>query len=340
MLKDFARKAWLPAAAAMLLAGQMAPASAQQFPATTTVGVLPELHQDWQSGNVSRECIDNLGYEFGIKANADELDLLNGGLGIFCDGANDRCDFADEFATTISQLNDGDFIDWTSTPLPLGAVVVKGGKNGANVFEYDPSAFNDTGLYAPCNSNDRFDGDGILIARAGQCLPGDEVGGKDGVAGISHVSFCWNESDIDGKCWEGETAWAVGEDFNTSGGSWAMYVPYDGAAKQVHLRAGGGDGEGEIVGTVLFVPDGDGVLITINLDNGVIFYHEAASEDADGEHNIKIQGYDNPPRGNPKIGRFDGKSEVIGESTGSVLMEYYNYYAVHVDVAIQVDCEE
>ena len=209
----------------------------------------------------------------------------------------------------------------------MGAVVVKGGVNGANLFEYVPSAKADTGLYAPCNTTD------------GLCAS------EDFPQAISFVAFCWNQSDIDGKCWEGETAWAVGTDFNfnTRGGSWAMYVPYSGSPLVVDLRAGGGDGEGEIVGTVRFERDPidpDDVLITVTLRDGVIFYHEAASEDADGEHNIKIQGYNSPPSGNPKIGRFEGKSMVIGESTGSVTMPYFQFFAVHVDVAIQVDCEE
>jgi hypothetical protein len=62
----------------------------------------------------------------------------------------------------------GTYVAWTSS-FPIGAVVVKG-SNDANVYEYDPASLGDSGLAAPLNAS-------------------------GGPAGLSNLTFCWNENE-------------------------------------------------------------------------------------------------------------------------------------------------
>ena len=59
--------------------------------------------------------------------------------------------------------SDVSYFDWTST-LGINCIIVKGGDD-SNVYQYDPAAFGDTGLYTPIN-------DGGNLAQ------------------ISHIEFC------------------------------------------------------------------------------------------------------------------------------------------------------
>jgi hypothetical protein len=65
-------------------------------------------------------------------------------------------------------VTSGTYVAWTST-FPIGAVVVKG-SNDANVYEYDPASLGDSGLAAPLNAS-------------------------GGPAGLSNLTFCWNENE-------------------------------------------------------------------------------------------------------------------------------------------------
>lgn len=64
------------------------------------------------------------------------------------------------------EVTDGIYVDWTST-FGIGAVIVKG-SDAANVYEYDPASFGDSGLAAPLNAS-------------------------GGPAGLSNLTFCWDE---------------------------------------------------------------------------------------------------------------------------------------------------
>jgi hypothetical protein len=281
-------------------------------PATTTLGVVPDYCAPWQSGDAGQECVVNLGYDFGLKL--DGWGSGNRDDSGACDGQG-SCELAPEFNNAITITNnDGTYFDWSSSPFALGAVVVKGGQN-ANVFTYAPPASADTDLYAPLNVN------------------------NSGPYDVSHGSFCWNMGDND-QCYQDETAWAVGNDYNANGkGNWAMYVPYTlGETKTVVLRADGGDGVGIDAGTATFEPSGTEVKITINLDNSFIFYYDLNDDEED--NNLKVQDYDTAPKGNVKTGRFASKTFIpVGSTTGSILVAANNYYGVHLDLAYLVPCE-
>lgn len=130
-------------------------------------------------------------------------------------------------------------------------------------------------------------------------------------------------------CYEDEGAWSEGERY-TMRGNWATYTPYEGAENTVILFAG----QTTEAGTVHFSEElGGEVVITITLDEGFLFY-----EDPD-EENVKIQGYETAPAGNPSPGRFVNKSNAT-ESPYSVTVETANFFGIHVDVMREVPCPE
>ncbi len=287
----------------------------------TGLGVVPELCTGLR-GDAGQQCVVSLGYDFGLKV--DDWDQnTDGGFSGACDD-HGSCELADEFNTTITITgNDGYNFDWDSFPFNIDAVAVKGGTE-SNLFSYDPSSSSDTDLYAPLNSNN----------------------GK--MRGVSHAAFCWNKSDNPDSCYEEETAWAVGTGYNSRRGNWAMFVDYqacddlDGVRDgncTTRLRADGGDGIGIDVGTAMFRPAGPGeVELRISLEGGAIFYYDLADEELD--NNLKVQDYASPPKGNPKIGRFDYKiSEPIGSTAARLILPANNYYGVHLDVAVLAPCD-
>jgi len=69
----------------------------------------------------------------------------------------------------VRDTEDGQVFDWDSN-IGVDAVIVKGGPN-ANVYLYDPESMGDTGLHAP-------------VSPSGQW------------AGLSHISFCYDEDDV------------------------------------------------------------------------------------------------------------------------------------------------
>jgi hypothetical protein len=93
-------------------------------------------------------CAD-LGYGFGFKIN----EAPNGKFyftsthGELTSGAPE-----DPNNYVIVSNSDGVFFDWTSS-LGIDAVIVKGGKEGANLYEYDPEATGDEGLTTPTSQD-------------------------------------------------------------------------------------------------------------------------------------------------------------------------------------------
>jgi len=88
------------------------------------------------------------------------------------------------------------------------------------------------------------------------------------------------------------------------------------------------------VGIVTIAPEGGGmVTISIHLTGGTIFYYDVADQYHD--NNIKIQDYEDPPHGNPKVGKFDYKACVGPTGTSyTMIVPQNNYYGIHLDVAV------
>ena len=281
-------------------------------PPTTTVGVIPERCDGWTTGDAGQECVVNLGYDFGLKIDDWDGSIIGDYTGCYDGQGDDTCD--PEFINTITITdNNGIYFDWMSA-YPLRAVVVKGGPD-ANVFTYagpfDPSSgvVADTDLYAPLNANN-----GNPFA-------------------VSHASFCWNQTDIDGdeRCFQDETGWAVGLPY---GRNWAMYVC------TTDIRAGGGNGVGLDAGYATLVSDGVGeVEITINLENTFIFYYDLNDDEEDD--NLKVQDYASAPGPrDARPGRFDWKTFIpVGSTAGSIVVPLNNFYGIHLDLAYEVPCQ-
>jgi hypothetical protein len=125
--------------------------------------VQPILVDPWQSGPAATECAaatayTGVTYTYGYKIDGWDAGDKNGDY---------TATFGDGHSNTITIENsDGTYFDWSASPNPIGAVIVKGG-NAAHIFAYDPQANSDTGLYSP-----------------------DTSGG--GPAAVSHATFCWN----------------------------------------------------------------------------------------------------------------------------------------------------
>lgn len=165
----------------------------------------------------------------------------------------------------------------------------------------------------------QYGDDGEIIAD--QTAYGGEITKPRKGSWYGNLAYVWccNGGDEDELCWEGETAWADGARYMTSG-NWAMYVNYDGTAKTVDLMAG----QHHLAGTVYFsAPDGGFVTITITLNDGWRF--------ALVEENVKIQDYAVAPSGNPNPGGFAHKGTASGQLF-TISVPVNNFYGVHVDV--------
>lgn len=229
-----------------------------------------------------------------------------------------------ECANSISVNTDGTLVDWISTA-PVGAAIIKGGP-AANTYVYEPQVTLDTGLASPPVSSGDF-------------------------AELSNIGgFCWNPDEGgEEECFQDETAWAANDNEPgslryTDRGNWATYVEYS-AGKEVTLFAG----QHINVGTVTFsAPDGNIVTITINLSGNWVFgiNYELDEDgnlklDEDGnpirDDNIKVQDYADAPSGNPAPGLFMWKKVGNGQ-VGEIEVPLNNFYGVHVDVALPVEC--
>jgi hypothetical protein len=133
--------------------------------------------------------------------------------------------------------------------------------------------------------------------------------------------------DVYVQCLKGETAWAANGDvplelpYNAlTGGNWATYVEY--AAKTTTLFAG----QHIPVGKVTFSAAVDGT-ITIKIDvSEPGWSFQGVSE------NVKIEGYAEPPSGNPQVGQFTYKYTALVSPFTTPAIPLYDYYGVHVNV--------
>ena len=135
------------------------------------------------------------------------------------------------------------------------------------------------------------------------------------------------------ECWQEETAWSDGDGY-LGAYNWATYTTYECTDLEVILFAG----QDMDAGTVIFSDPVDGIVtITIELNDGWRFL--------DDDENLKIQGYDAPPMGNPSPGKFDYKFYAVGGDPFSVDVpvdcnDGMYYYGVRVDVEWSYDCNE
>lgn len=280
--------------------------------------VTPIAYDNWEHKDAAHICVTELGFDWGMKIEAwgGDRDMNGPYTGAYDSQGMLHEDF--ENVITLSKATRLSF-DWASDPFAIGAVVVQGGPRD-NIFIYDPAVYEDTGLYP----------DGDL----------EDKGKKET---ISHLNFCWNQTGEDDDdddddpepiCYQEETAWAAGLPY-VEQGNWAMYVPFYGAELTVDLVAG----QNMDAGTVTFSDPVNGlVTITVNLENGFVFYYDLADEEEDD--NLKVQDYaEVPPAENPAIGLFDWKTFIPGGSTtGSIIVPANNYYGVHVDLAYEIAC--
>lgn len=146
---------------------------------------------------------------------------------------------------------------------------------------------------------------------------------------VAHTICCGGTPAQMPGCWKDETAWAKGQPYNPGkGGNWAMYVSYPGNTLSVDLIAG----QYMVAGTVTLAPASNSeVVITVELDSGWRF--------APVVDNLKVQGYDSPPSGNPSPGQFAHKKYCDpGSGTCSITVPVKNYYGIHVDVEKAISC--
>lgn len=127
-----------------------------------------------------------------------------------------------------------------------------------------------------------------------------------------------------------ETAWAKDKnnlEYNPGqGGNWATYIQYEGTKMTATLYAG----QHNEAGTVTLEPDGDKVKITFNIaTESPENEGEWVLNKDNGNELIKIQGYNDAPSGNPAPGQF--KTYKGTETT--IVVDKYNYYGIHLDMA-------
>lgn len=228
-----------------------------------------------------------------------------------------------ECANTINvEVIENTYVNWTATN-SIGAVIVKGGNN-ANTYVYDPQVNTDTGLASPINASSN-------------------------PANLSNIGgFCWNPS-FNNECFDDETAWAANSSSKSgtlkyiNRGNWATYVAYQ-PNKVVTLFAG----QTIPVGNVTFIPEISTVKIVIELSGDWIFGINYEL-DINGnividdmgypirDDNVKVQDYDIAPSGNPAPGLFAWKSVGINQYA-EITVPVNNFYGIHVDVALPVEC--
>jgi hypothetical protein len=144
--------------------------------AALAASVAPVVYTNWTSGNAAAECaqIGTYAYAYKVDAAAPNGSWTHEGQTITISGSN------------------GYTFDWSVSPNPLGAVIVKAG-TGALVYFYS-GAYSDTNLWAYENKE------------------------------ISHVTFCWNLKPYEGE-WCSPGYWRQPQHMD----SWAAtgYSPTD-----------------------------------------------------------------------------------------------------------------
>ncbi|MDO9140473.1 MAG: hypothetical protein Q7U38_09130 [Methylobacter sp.] len=138
--------------------------------------------------------------------------------------------------------------------------------------------------------------------------------------GVYNV-VCTPPTEDDQACYsyKGETAWADGSRY-VNPGNWATYTAYV-AGTTVDLFAG----QTLDAGSVTFSAVNNGkVTITIDIAAGWRFAPVA--------ENVKIQGYNEAPSGNPAPGNFTTHKAQASGASYTVDVDAFNFYGVHVDV--------
>lgn len=126
-----------------------------------------------------------------------------------------------------------------------------------------------------------------------------------------------DEDPDDPTCYQEETAW--GGDYDGDGPAWWFYFDTEGPATQ-EIYAGQNATNGEITF--------DGTKFIIDLGSWVL---------QPGGESVKIQGYDILPDFRPAAGLF---TTYKGDDLEVPVDGTHRYYAIHLDVMIEVDCPE
>jgi len=257
--------------------------------------VEPVLLNPFQAGDAVNECAQAGVYQYAYKIDNWSAGLFGLYVAAFDDGHVNNI--------TVSN-NDGTLFDWSASPNPIGAVIVKGGPM-ANAFYYSPQAASDTGLFAPINPNNNQH------------------------YGISHVTFCWNPEEETEYVFE--TAYAFGGDqddcflnngfarWGWSNGpigpgnyTWALYA----GAAQCNLD------KGLLVGSVTVVYDGPSGNVTVT-------FHVDAPFILDETHVYAGYGMFPLLRGKPTVA--PGQYKIQGPFNGNPI-----YVIAHAVVGIPV----
>jgi hypothetical protein len=231
--------------------------------------------------------------------------------GILCNTDEDAGTLRDHIIGAYYSQDGGS--TWTNVPVTWATdnSTVKDGCNGGDVLKIN---FGGDNLQIRLVLDEEFEvGTQYAIFKRGAGGRGNSF---DACGTIEFVGpGCPVDKD---DCGEEETAWADGERY-VSQGNWATYTAYDDLVNGVTIYAG----QTIDVGTAKLVNG----KIEINLTGG--WELQSVSE------SVKIEGYTNAPSGNPQIGDFTYKGNVLSVTVGT-----YNYYGIHLDVQNRTDCED
>lgn len=278
-----------------------------------TRSVEPVFAEDFQSGDAESECAQS-------SCDGDyawKIDEAPEGVYTINSEEFDNLPTAFEGMFTVTET-DGTYFSWT-TDMQICAIIVKGGPD-ANIYYLDDQC-EGFDFHAPINPN------------------------NGNPYGLSHVTLCFFAAACGNQpeyCVQEETAWVNNTEENnryTNRGSWARYIAPvwegDGSGYfEYEILAG----QNYVAGEAILDSDGDIVTVTLNLYDGWVFYYDAG--DPEGDDNVKAQGYDGAPHGNPKIGKFDTKHRVdAGATSFTFEMDVFDYYGIHLDVGMPVDCD-
>jgi hypothetical protein len=198
---------------------------------------------------------------------------------------------------------------------------------GLDGIKFDDLAGDDCHIFTITFDTSKLEEDQTLGAGCVQAAT--KAGQQTGYACILGP-VCTDRPSEDDECWADETAWGAGTRY-VAKGNWATYSAY--VPDSTVILYAGQDYE---AGTVYFsAPDGDGnITITVELADGFKF--------ADVEENLKIQGYEVAPDGNPDVGSFEHKFDVDPDAssftTGPIPLA--NFYGVHADLLRRIECPE
>ncbi|WP_200974283.1 hypothetical protein [Echinicola sp. 20G] len=253
-----------------------------------------------------------------------------------------------EDVVSASTSTDGEnFTPFDPSYQPDGSLNTCGDpSNGASVFKFDVGTSGSSKTYYKLVVNRQFEVD----------LNGTAYYKSGAITGCGEFCFPGLGCEVDEEtCYQDETAWACGPRY-TKKGNWAMYievpeydenVPVGQDIKWVYLQAGN---KGQYIGAVKLkelrnadIPvgasPGEFVELLIRIDAPLWSF-------ALDDENVKVQGYDTAPSGNPAPGRFSTLKDMSTAMTGddwkyySAIVPRYPFYGVHVDVQKEIPCED